>query len=133
MSIKLFKDSDGKPKLGVAMSLCGYCGEPVGVALGGKDVDKIGEKGAVFSGEPCDTCKHNMEIGIMIVEVQNGQEGVSNPYRTGRYIVITEEYFRRIFKVAKKDKASRFFYMEQSLFEKVFDEAMKDDEASENE
>lgn len=133
MSIKLFKDSDGKPKLGVAMSLCGYCGEPMGVALGGKDVDKIGEKGAVFSGEPCDTCKHNMEIGIMIVETQDGQEDVSNPYRTGRYIVITEESFRRIFKMAKKDKTSRFFYMEQSLFEKVFDEAMKDDEASENE
>lgn len=133
MSIKLFKDSDGKPKLGVAMSLCGYCGEPMGVALGGKDVDKIGEKGAVFSGEPCDTCKHNMEIGIMIVEVQDGQEGVSNPYRTGKYIVITEESFRRIFKVAKKDKASRFFYMEQSLFEKVFNDAMKEDEASENE
>lgn len=133
MSIKLFKDSDGQPKLGVAMSLCGYCGEPMGVALGGKDVDKIGEKGAVFSGEPCDTCKHNMEIGIMIVETQDGQEYVSNPYRTGRYIVITEESFRRIFKMAKKDKTSRFFYMEQSLFEKVFDEAMKDDEASENE
>lgn len=133
MSIKLFKDSDGKPKLGVAMSLCGYCGEPMGVALGGKDVDKIGEKGAVFSGEPCDTCKHNMEIGIMIVETQDGQEDVSNPYRTGRYIVITEESFRRVFKMAKKDKTSRFFYMEQSLFEKVFDEAMKDDEASENE
>lgn len=133
MSIKLFKDSDGKPKLGVAMSLCGYCGEPMGVALGGKNVDKIGEKGAVFSGEPCDTCKHNMELGIMIVETQDGQEGVSNPYRTGRYIVITEESFRRIFKMAKKDKTSRFFYMEQSLFEKIFDEAMKDDEASENE
>jgi hypothetical protein len=133
MSIKLFKDSDGKPKLGVAMSLCGYCGEPVGVALGGKAIDKIGHDGAVFSNEPCDTCKHNMEIGIMIVEVQDGQEGISNPYRTGRYIVITEESFRRIFKMAKKDKASRFFYMEQSLFEKVFDEAMKEDEASENE
>lgn len=122
MSIKLFKDSDGKPKLGVAMFLCGYCGEP----MGGKNVDRTGHEGAVFSGEPCDTCKHNMEIGIMIVETQDGQEDVSNPHRTGRYIVVTEESFRRIFKMAKKDKASRFFYMEQSLFEKVFDEAMKE-------
>ena len=126
MSIKLFKDSDGQPKLGVAMSLCRYCGEPMGVALGGKNVDEIGAKGAVFSGEPCDTCKHNMEVGIMIVEIQDGQEGVSNPYRTGRYIVITEESFNRIFKMPKKDKTSRFFYMEESLFERVFDEAMKE-------
>lgn len=129
MSIKLFKDSDGQPKLGVAMSLCRYCGEPMGVALGGKSVDDIGAKGAVFSDEPCDTCKHNMEIGIMIVETQDKQDGVSNPYRTGRYIVITEDSFKRIFTINKKDKLSRFFYMEESLFERVFDEAMKEGEA----
>ncbi|MDY0388503.1 MAG: hypothetical protein RBT65_15540 [Methanolobus sp.] len=128
MSIKLFKDSDGQPKLGVAMSLCGYCGEPMGVALGGKDIDEVGSKGAVFSDEPCDTCKHNMEIGIMIVETQDKQDGVSNPYRTGRYIVITEDSFKRIFTINEKDKLSRFFYMEESLFERVFDEVMKEGE-----
>ena len=131
MSIKLFKDDKGQPKLGVAMSLCGYCGEPMGVALGGKSVDEIGAKGAVFSNEPCDTCKHNMEVGIMIVEVQDGQEDVSSPCRTGRYIVITEESFNSIFKMPKKDKTSRFFYMEESLFERVFDEAMKEGETNE--
>ena len=131
MSIKLFKDSDGQPKLGVAMSLCGYCCEPMGVALGGKNVDEIGHEGAVFSQEPCDKCKHNMEIGIMIVETQDKQDGISNPYRTGRYIVITEDSFKRIFTINEKDKLSRFFYMEESLFERVFDEAMKEGETNE--
>jgi hypothetical protein len=28
--------------------------------------------------------------------------------------------------MSKKDKTSRFFYMEESLFERVFDEAIKE-------
>jgi hypothetical protein len=126
--IKPYKDKDGKYKVGVAMSLCMYCGEPSGVVMGGKDIDEIGYKGAVFSSEPCDECKELMKQGIMICEVQDGQQNEPNPYRTGRLIVIKEESFKSIFNMSEKTKSGRFFYMEETLFEKLFGKYLKEEE-----
>ena len=129
-SIRPYKDKDGKYKVGVAMSLCMYCGDPSGVTLGGKEVDEIGHKGAVFSSEPCEKCKDYMKQGIMICETENGQDENSNPVRTGRLVVIKEESFREHFNMPDTEKSKRFFYMEHAMFEQMFGEQLKKEHES---
>lgn len=120
------KEKKAEDNLLIETCLCKYCGEIIGLET---RACKVGDNDSnvIFSDEPCEQCKKNMEHGIMIVETENGQKDIDMPVRTGRYIVIDEKSFKSLFKIGDKKKA-RFFFMENSLFENVFGKEMKQED-----
>lgn len=82
------------------LSQCPLCGGDTNelILLGRLPDDKQAPMRGVVSGvsQPCDTCKHYMQQGIMLIVVRDGSDR-SNPYRIGEIHVITEDAASRIF------------------------------------
>jgi hypothetical protein len=58
--------------------------------------DKAPMKGPVFDTVPCDECKRLMGLGVILVSVKDEDEGKENPYRTGGFSVVTEDFIKRV-------------------------------------
>jgi len=90
------------PKHGVnpAVPKCFYCQEDKNeVILAGRigRDDLEAPHGAVWDYEPCDKCQELMEQGIILISVDEKKtDDERNPFRTGGWIVIKEEAFRRL-------------------------------------
>lgn len=104
------------PKHGVnpMVMLCFYCNKPSGAALLGHvtqrdergvitDRDVEAPRRAVVDRQPCDKCVEHMKIGIILISIRDGGTR-ENPYRTGGWVVVTEEAFNRWF--ANADNAN---------------------------
>jgi hypothetical protein len=84
-------------KFGVnpSMSQCYFCGEVKEIVLTGKlPQDKEAPREAVWNEEPCKNCAEYMKRGVILISVREGEEG-RNPYRTGGWVVVTDDYIRR--------------------------------------
>ena len=91
-SIRLSEKHGVNPSL----MLCFYCHEASGVALLGRLKDDAeAPRQAVFDKEPCAKCKEWMAKGIICISVRDGESG-DDPYRTGGWAVVTEDFVRRI-------------------------------------
>jgi hypothetical protein len=92
MSIKLSKEFGLNPSL----MICSLCGEGSGVALLGANKGKKAP-GKILDREPCQKCKDYMKLGIILVEVdeEKSKGDLKNPYRTGRFFVVSEDFIRR--------------------------------------
>jgi len=97
----------------VNMTVCAWCGEANGIAIGKKLVDckNKWDTKMVFGGyEPCSTCQEYMDQGFVLMEAndypnQEGQpEMQDGVYPTGRYWVIDREAAKRAFPTAPGDK-----------------------------
>ena len=91
------------PKHGVnpTMGVCPICNEPSGtiMLLGlikGKERSDPGAPRYVRDDQPCDKCVEYMEQGVIFISVRDGQPESQNPYRTGKFCVVTDEGVRRI-------------------------------------
>lgn len=86
------------PKYGVnpSLSSCYYCGDEKNevVLPGMLKGDEQAPHRAVWSMEPCDTCRGYMAQGIMLLKVADGSE--RDPVRLGPLVVITEDAARRM-------------------------------------
>lgn len=87
-SIQLSKKHGLNPSLGV----CFVCGEDDGTVVlpGQLKGDAEAPRRAVWTREPCPTCKGWMAKGIVFLSVREGEHG-ENPYRTGKLAVLKEE------------------------------------------
>ena len=87
------------PKHGVnpSLSVCFYCGADDGtVVLPGRlRGDTQAPHKAVWTKEPCPTCREYMRQGIILISVRDGEEG-DNPYRTGGFSVVKAEALARL-------------------------------------
>jgi len=87
------------PKHGLnpSLEICYICGE---------DKDTIIMLGAAYKGEaphrmcvnrePCEACVEHMRQGVIFISVKDGQPESDNPYRTGKFAVVTENAVKRI-------------------------------------
>jgi hypothetical protein len=111
-SIRLHREHGLNPTIAV----CFFCGkEKNEIALLGAACKERAPMHSVVDRVPCDECKKFMDMGIMLVEVQDGSDR-QNPYRTGKMSVIKEEAAQRIFKSLN---GSRFAFVEHSAWEKI--------------
>ena len=97
------------PKHGLnpMVTRCFFCNEEIGIALLGlvkeknswgravRGSDVEAPRSGVIDREPCDTCKGYMGQGIILISVRDGEEG-DNPYRTGGWVVVTEDAVTRM-------------------------------------
>lgn len=124
------------PEHGVAPFLdnCFYCGESRGLILAGMSCDKLamaagqkegysrwGNNAICSSKEPCDKCKGYMEQGIILIGVDEKKTtDMENPWRTGRFAVITEDAVRRLFdppELVEQVCEQRVCFMPDEVFE----------------
>ncbi len=102
---------------------CECCGKEIGIALFGtswKDpkTKKTAEAPKAVAMGLCDDCKSVInQGGVMIIEVRDGESG-NNPYRTGRLVGCSKEFRER------NNIQHPIVYMEQTLFSKLFNEAL---------
>lgn len=93
------------PKYGVNPTIptCFYCGEPKDeiLLLGENSKQITGEDeapmhGPCFDREPCNQCKEYMAQGIIFIGVDESKStDMENPYRTGEFLVMSEDWVRR--------------------------------------
>ena len=98
-----------------SVELCFFCGKEKGLVLAGHmrgDAEAPHE--AVWTMEPCTECEGHMQQGIILIEVRDGESG-RNPYRTGRFHVVTEEAFQRIFQGVDDVLETRFCWIPESV------------------
>lgn len=106
MSITLSEKHGVNP----TMTICFFCGEEKGeiALLGELPEDAEAPKYAVIDYEPCDTCKKQMDKGVVILEVTTDSFKDNRPpiqdklYPTGNWAVITEEAAKKMFNTDKK-------------------------------
>lgn len=80
-----------------AIPLCFYCNAPKNeVILAGRlKGDVEAPRAAVWDKVPCDKCLEMMQMGVILISVKDGEEN-DNPYRTGGWVVVTEDFVRRV-------------------------------------
>ena len=90
------------PQHGVnpSMMQCFYCMKDHGLVLFGRlRGDQEAPRQVCLDKEPCDECKKHMETGVILISVDASRsDDPQNPYRTGGWVVITEDAIRRIVK-----------------------------------
>jgi len=109
MNITLSKEHGVNPGL----ENCFFCNEPKGVILYGAigmkkqealktaglsvEPDGRAPNGLVMDLEPCAKCKGYMKQGVILISVRSTDdpEEQKNPYRTGGWVVVKDEYIKR--------------------------------------
>lgn len=95
------KDIKVSPQHGLnpAVPVCFFCQkEKNEIILAGRlPGDVEAPKNVAWDKEPCDTCKGLMKQGVILISVDEDKSNgdMDNPYRSGAWIVVTEEYIRR--------------------------------------
>ena len=90
------------PKHGVNPTIpkCFFCGEDKNevLLLGKLKGDAEAPRDAVFDRNPCKTCSEYMEQGIILISVDEAKSAadLENPYRTGGWCVVTDDYIKRV-------------------------------------
>jgi hypothetical protein len=121
-SIRVSKEHGVNP----CIPLCYFCQEPKNelLLLGALPGDAEAPRNMVFDDDPCDKCKEHMKLGVILISVSNDSEAkeakereahrdyqermvhatkkrrpfLANPYRTGGWVVVREEFIRRVVK-----------------------------------
>jgi hypothetical protein len=120
------------PKYGVnpAIPKCFYCLEDKNEVIlagrmkakGGGDADMEAPRGAVWDNEPCDKCKEYMKQGIILISVKDKDEGKPNPYRTGGWIVVKEDWIRRTIQTPEERQKfldRRFAFVTDTVWDRI--------------
>jgi len=103
----------------VGMMNCYFCNKPKGILLD-RRLRNTFEKEQVIDMEPCDECKKYMEQGVILIGVRDGESG-DNPYRTGEWLVVTEDFIKRAVKGKLKEELlkKRMCFIEQSTLKQM--------------
>lgn len=114
------------PKHGLNPTIpqCFFCGELKNeIALLGKlKGDVEAPKSICFDMEPCDKCKEYMGKGIILISVDPEKSpDPNNPYRTGGWIVVKDDYITRVFnpEVVKDVLDKRIAFMPDDAWDKL--------------
>lgn len=118
-------------KFGVNPSVlqCPICGKEFGLAMFGtswkdKKTGKTAEAPHVVAlpDQICTDCENALKQGAYIfIEVRDGETG-PNPYRLGGFVGITTEAAKRMF----PDIQGQVHYMEHTVFQQIFGDALKE-------
>lgn len=124
MSKKLGKNIRLSPQHGLnpAIPLCFFCLEPKNEVLipGALPNDMPAPQNAVWDWEPCEKCKDWMERGILLISFSESlTSDMTNPYRTGGWVVVKEDAVVRMLDkaTARKAREVRFLFVTDEAWE----------------
>lgn len=105
-----------------SLSICFLCQKEKNelMLLGRLPNDAEAPRKAVFNYEPCDECAEHMKKGVILISVKDGSDQ-KNPYRTGGWVVVTDEAVLRIFEhnAAQQMIKARAAFLEDSTWKQV--------------
>lgn len=103
----------------VGMSNCFYCNEPKEIILDRRLKNPLPQN-AVYDKIPCDKCKGYMKQGIIFISVKAGSDK-ENPYRTGGWWVVKEDFVKRVIKgkMLRDVLKQRVCFIEDEVCEKI--------------
>jgi len=102
----------GSEIFSAALTKCFLCGEDneivINTRLTKEDAKEVkGLHGKVINKEPCPKCKKYMKQGIIIIAVDPEKtEDLNNPYRTGGWWVVKDDFIEHVKKFTVKEAAS---------------------------
>lgn len=138
-TIKLHREHGLNPTI----PICFWCGEDRNeVALLGAAYKGAAPMQMVLDYEPCDQCAEKMALGITFMEasdapLQNGQQSI-NPdsvaYPTGRFVVASEDFTRRLLPPAVLENVlqHRRALVDKETFEMLFRDVLQKQEEPTN-
>lgn len=114
-------------EVALAKEICPVCGEAhdgpivMNSLLTKKEADKVKQMHQQVVGvadQPCESCKEYMKQGVILLTVDESKTtDHRNPWRTGGFIVVSEDWINRAFdeEIAKELTAKRVGYIPHSL------------------
>jgi hypothetical protein len=113
--------------LNPGLEQCYFCMKDVGVILWGHNRGKEAPRRACVNLDPCSKCAELMKRGVILVSIRDGEfEDVHsskqppNPYRTGGWVVVTEDaVIRMLGDFAPGLLQLRFGFIEDSAWDKL--------------
>lgn len=97
MSIALSRKHGVNPML----VKCFFCNEDTGeiALLGRLPGDAEAPRYGVLDKKPCAACARHMEQGVILISVdeEKSKGDLQNPYRTGGWVVVRDEFIQRVF------------------------------------
>ena len=110
----------------VALTKCFICGKDGNIVMNTRltkhYADKVKEMhGKVINKHPCNKCQEYMEQGIIVISVDEEKSNgdLDNPYRTGGWWVLNENFIKEIIKKEFLDQVLkvRMMFMEHQICE----------------
>lgn len=109
--------------LGVALTKCYFCHENDAIIMNtrltpalAKSVESM--NGMVINMEPCQKCQDAMKKGVLLITIDDDKSGpgwnkekMPNPYRTGGWFVVSDDFVKRTFDVHNADYAIKHRWM----------------------
>ncbi len=104
-----------------SIAVCFLCGEDKNeiVLLGRLKGNAEAPCRAVFNQEPCDKCKEYMKQGVILISVKDNDPDQKNPYRTGGWIVVTEDCIKKVFSKPEVLLKKRVGFLEDSAWNAI--------------
>jgi len=120
-----------KSNIGVALTKCYYCNKNDRILMNTRLTPTKARQvetahGKVIDMEPCNECSDLMKKGIILLTIDPEKsspswekESIPNPYRTGGFFVVTEDFCKRVFPPVMFEWARkhRFMYIEHKAAE----------------
>lgn len=113
-------------KLGVALTKCFICGEDDRIIINRRltkhYADKVKEMhGKTIDYKPCNKCIEHMKMGIIVISVDEAKSNgdMSNPYRTGGWWVVKEDFIKKLLEDPSKVLEKRMMFIEHEIAEKI--------------
>lgn len=121
-------------QIGVAMALCYFCNEPSHIIMNTRlgpgraaQVEKMHKK--IVDMTPCQKCEDFMKRGIIVIGIDEElsdpgweNEDMPNPYRSGQWLVVTEDFIKRNVTgpLLAQVLNNRFVFVDKSRLPEVF-------------
>lgn len=111
----------------VGMAQCFYCGEDSTILLDRRLKKSLPKRVGVIDMEPCSKCASYMELGVILISIasdtsEESMKGpIPNPYRTGGWVVVTQDYVERVLDDHSKDFAiqRRFLFVADDAWDRL--------------
>lgn len=122
-----------KPEIGVALTKCYFCNEDDTIVMNTRLTEHMAKKvedmhGKVINMDPCNECKEYMKQGIILLTIDPeksdpdwNEDQFPNPYRTGGFFVVKEDFLDRILQPSMFEwaKKNRFLFIEHEMADKL--------------
>jgi hypothetical protein len=118
-----------------ALTKCYFCNEASTILIHkrGKSLKEL--DGKVVNMEPCPKCIEYMKLGVILITIDDAKSGapsspdfhwskekMPNPYRTGGFFVVSEDFIKRVFnppELVAQVLKHRFSFIEHEAAEKL--------------
>jgi len=106
----------------VGMTQCFFCQKAKDIIIDTHLRKRFDRYVGVMNMEPCSDCKKFMEQGIILISARDDDIESKNPFRTGGWVVVTEEVLTRLVtppELLEKILKTRFCFVPDTVWKRL--------------